>query len=857
MKAIHHHDLSVLFDGPLPGWLLAAVLPSVLLVAWWLYRRECGTIEKGRRLFIMGLRLTVLAFLVFCFFMPRLVIDRKTEYPGRVTVLVDNSLSMQAADSNLSDMEAVRLARNLGFVTVASDDPATVFHRIEQKMADVADVLNMGGMAPGEPAGAAESSATLARVPLLLAGLREELATLTPESLDETGRVQCEEMKLNVTDLVGRIEVACASSEGRRAAFEAIDADISRLTATLRELQQSLDAPVLEKNDGDLAAACAAVRKQTRAELVRQVIENTFSTRIPDPNLQYIEICTLEENEPYVVEKPGFSLEIPVSPRKTDLAGRLASLAASDCPFPLSGIVVVSDGRDLRDGNLDRLLGCYVRDQVAVSTAGIGGEREPWDLAVVQVRGPSIGIVGREHRMEVHVKAEVPSLPVDVRFSVLRDGSEISTHTVSVTRPYDIVYLPVTPDREGMCMLDVHVAGECEDIFSGVNNRCDTAFFARTRPVRVLLLDDTPRWQTRFVLNILNRLPYVNLNGIIRTVDPDHQLRRGDERGTWPVTPEALAGYELIVVGDIERGLLSDSEWAALRRAVEENGATLCFLAPQNMPAVFSDAMSGLGDVRQPLPGPGDFALLPAGFSHPLTSRLWGRVPESPSPSQPGLFVPILVRHDDGSSLLSWSFLGKGKVLVVGSERLWQGLNPQLLDAHSEMFTRLVDWSILPQGKAMFVETTRIASEEWLQAVTDGRPVVVVSPDGGKTTLKNGEPIRSVPPNLLVRHFALDGGLYRVTGEEGDDEVVAVCRDNVETAHLAQDHDRLRAIASHTGGTSMAFDSLARLIGRIEPKSRRESVRNEYAIWNLHLSLVAVLLLLSLEWIIRKVWNLV
>jgi hypothetical protein len=117
-------DTSVLLSPPWAGMplalrlLLLAVLclvPVMLLVA--LYRYELRLVSRLTALGLFGLRLTVLVLLlVLVGAQPVVARDRRTTLPGRVIVAVDRTLSMDVADPQRDPADKLRLARALGLV---------------------------------------------------------------------------------------------------------------------------------------------------------------------------------------------------------------------------------------------------------------------------------------------------------------------------------------------------------------------------------------------------------------------------------------------------------------------------------------------------------------------------------------------------------------------------------------------------------------------------------------------------------------------------------------------------------------------------------------------------------------------
>ena len=88
------------FDVSSGGLMAAALALAVLVGAVVTYRRVRATGPLRHRIVLIGLRLTVLALLLFCLFRPTLIVRAAIPQQNLVAVLLDDSLSMQIPDWN-------------------------------------------------------------------------------------------------------------------------------------------------------------------------------------------------------------------------------------------------------------------------------------------------------------------------------------------------------------------------------------------------------------------------------------------------------------------------------------------------------------------------------------------------------------------------------------------------------------------------------------------------------------------------------------------------------------------------------------------------------------------------------------
>jgi hypothetical protein len=114
--------LSVQWELPLPAWvLLALILVAVACIAT-VYWRERGSM--ARRVVLGTLRLGLVALLVAVLCRPSLVLQRNRVEPAHVALVVDRSLSMGIKDRHDAD-ETARIARVVGFDDVREVEELT------------------------------------------------------------------------------------------------------------------------------------------------------------------------------------------------------------------------------------------------------------------------------------------------------------------------------------------------------------------------------------------------------------------------------------------------------------------------------------------------------------------------------------------------------------------------------------------------------------------------------------------------------------------------------------------------------------------------------------------------------------
>lgn len=112
------------FRGLVPWWIALLLLVALLAGVVVLYRFERGTFGPIRRAVMVGLRVAILALLLFLLARPMLLAEFEGQRPRGVVLLLDNSQSMSQQDRRLTEADKFRvaLAKNLVPLTTKITD---------------------------------------------------------------------------------------------------------------------------------------------------------------------------------------------------------------------------------------------------------------------------------------------------------------------------------------------------------------------------------------------------------------------------------------------------------------------------------------------------------------------------------------------------------------------------------------------------------------------------------------------------------------------------------------------------------------------------------------------------------------
>jgi hypothetical protein len=270
----------------------------------------------------------------------------------------------------------------------------------------------------------------------------------------------------------------------------------------------------------------------------------------------------------------------------TDLAAGIASLLQADRPQG-QAIVLLSDGIHNVGGEA---LVLEVAEQARALTAPIfaktlGGDTHVRDLSVDVQTPQDLAFVNQKIPIRVQLESQALAGAV-VRVALSSEEREIAHQDVTLSADQTTsLEFPVSHDRSGVFRYEISVApiqGEVTD----ANNNCTYVLRVIDEPIRVLLLEGKPYWDTKFLLRTLASDPSMEVVSIVRLAEGRYLRRKLDR----PADPNPPVG-----AGPDEVAPLADGQPGASGQHPEHDGANLVSRgqAWQILPGVaelFSDA---------------------------------------------------------------------------------------------------------------------------------------------------------------------------------------------------------------------------------------------------------------------------
>ncbi len=593
---------------------------------------------------------------------------------------------------------------------------------------------------------------------------------------------------------------------------------------------------------------------------------------------------------------------------RTDLARALNGVRETLGDLPVSGIVLVSDGADNADGDLDAALLAVRARGVPIFTVGVGTAAFARDLSVERLALPASTLEGAGVSGEVTVRV-TGNVGDSLTLGVEADGQVVGSERVAIPRGQSTIPVPfrVPPLPPGAHRVLVRLSPVADEVITE-NNSAEAMVQVRAAGEKILYLEGEPRYEFAFLRRAMRGDSAIQLVSLERTAKGKFYRAGLDDSldliSGFPTTAEELYRYRALVLGSIEATFFTADQLRLLADFVSERGGTVVFLGGP-------DALAEggyIGTAIEPLipvslasssyvPGQATglkVHLTAPGRLHPVlqlvpgqaaNQQLWSKLPPVTTVNALGALRPgatmllgaTPVQGGPERPVLVHQPFGRGMTVLLGVQDTWlwkMNPNTPLEDLSFETFWRqLLRWSLDPVPPRVQVTVTpeRIGPGEsvTLRArVTDSlyHPVntaqvriQVTAPDGST---------QEVPLSWDLR----EDGSYQAAyvGEQaGQYSLVAHVRQGTDSATWAgttllvdatgADMERaerrdalLERIARETGGATFDIGALGELPAELRLSKAGITRKDAQDLWDMPIILLLFCGLVAAEWGYRR-----
>jgi len=651
----------------------------------------------------------------------------------------------------------------------------------------------------------------------------------------------------------------------------------------------------------------------SRAELVRSALENKPLELLDKLKKRYdVEFVTFDRDVAPATESQALEEASPDDPARqaTAIGDAIRDVLNRKRGQPMAGIFLATDGANNSGSEPLDAAAAAAQDKNPLYIYGVG-ITSPRDVIVDSVFTPEVAFVKDEVQVTVRVRAqglkgqtgrlslklgdeEVASKEVD--FSV--EGEQAIPMTFTPQKPGEVELTASIPPREDETVKD--------------NNSATQRLRIIDSKIKVLFVEDTPRWEFRFVQSVLLRDRRVDAKFLLLEADPAlSEAADSPYIAKFPATKEDLFKYDLVIIGDVNARALTPEQVDSITEFVSKFGGAVVFIAgKQNDPDSYAgtplakllpveleiSGASRLGTAR-----PTTLALTSFGLTSPMlklspneqeSAQIWRDFPPIQwiyrvARAKPG--AQVLLEDTDPAKATRFGRMpamalqqyGVGQVLFIGTDNTWRWRQDSGIAYYPLLWGQIVQRMALAHllggskrtqlsvDKQRYNTGDRVTVfarlydenfEPVKQPSVNGFYTVQTAP-GQPEAPKQSVQLRALPdqPGMYRGDFvAVTPGNYKFAVESDPATAIdfAAAKSRFELGETAMNEPLLKEMARISGGAFFREEDLATLPEKLSEKDERVTRVVDAELWASPFYFLLVAGIVITEWALRKRYEL-
>ncbi len=264
--------------------------------------------------------------------------------------------------------------------------------------------------------------------------------------------------------------------------------------------------------------------------------------------------------------------------RRTALGAALDQALRRAAARPLAGVVILSDGRSIDEPQRTAVRRLQA-ERVPVHVVPLGSAEPAGDLAIRRVEGPGMAFVDDLAPVTVELDrlGAAADLGGTIRLIDKRTGLVLDERVIEPGDPRDSLTLTHRPEDPGEAVWQVVIEPSGVDLIPG-NNTAELPIELVDRPLRALYIDGYPRWEQRYLRNLLIREGSVESANLLLAPNRRSSQEGDFELDALPASPEEWAEYDVVILGDVHPDVFSRDHLENLREHVAVRGGGLLWI---------------------------------------------------------------------------------------------------------------------------------------------------------------------------------------------------------------------------------------------------------------------------------------
>ena len=581
---------------------------------------------------------------------------------------------------------------------------------------------------------------------------------------------------------------------------------------------------------------------------------------------------------------------------------------------PPAAIVFLTDGiaSESENDKLSTIAETARRKGVQLHIVGLGNNSASHDLSLFDTQVDEVAFVGDPILFQSKLRSFGFAGKL-VTLQLRKEGENGVLAKQQVTAPADGQTIPVELSYASL------IAGEFDFVLEVVeqseetnrtNNSETRHVSVREEKIRVLLADQRPRYEFRFLKQLLERDKSIELSTLLQESDIEYTQEDRTAISHFPVKKEELAKFDVLILGDLSLPKLGNSVLDNIRDFIIEKGGSVVFIAgTEHNPQTFAGTpLENLlpfetASVKMPgnttsesyhpaltLEGQKGNTLFRLGNSESDSLKIWNGLPNFQwlvelNKLKPGARVFLEHPNRMGSQVrlpvILMQQVSAGKVLYHATDETWRWrfrtgdlyygrywiqtiryLSRGRLIGKDRTAELTADQRIYQRGEPVTLRV-KFLDEKFIPPDSDGVSVIVEQKNQGRQTLKLSR-LRELPTAFEgVLNQLGEGTFHSWVSQPAFKEAPPAVDFRVENPQRellrrGMDQSDLQNAAKTSNGRFYTLDDAERLPAEI-PRGTPISLDTDQPIplWNRWELLSLITLLLTAEWLLRKRWKLV
>ena len=586
---------------------------------------------------------------------------------------------------------------------------------------------------------------------------------------------------------------------------------------------------------------------------------------------------------------------------------------------PLAGIVIISDGRQNAGEDAVQAAANYKNRNVPIFSVGIGDPSEPKDFEVTNDGTPDVILPDDQSETTAWIRYKgytgIETIKVE-----MKDGDRVvDSVDAKLGKPGEKTPVPLhfKESKPGKYTYTIHIPEQQGELRSD-NNTVTYNFQVVDKKVKVLFVEgqDLPRWEYRYLKNALRRDHTTECDVLMATADNTFTWDGTDGKtplDQFPINKREIGEYDVIIFGDVSPSIFTADQFKLLKDFISEGGGFMMIAGERYAPSEYSappwseilPVIPQRGPNQAPDGGFQDtFAVEPTqeGFKmawmhldpdEHANHDVWENLPHMywyyPIKKKKELATVVATHPTDKDEtgakmpLIVEMPFGSGKTMFIGVDSLWRWRRGVGDKYHYRFYNQAIRH--LSMAKRLGGQKRFFLGTDRSQAAIGDKIVInaLVKDENLRESTLPSAAVHGKKPNGESFMFDIKGLRDRSGTYEGDyipemqgDYSIWMTDPSQPDAHQSEvtfkvekpqlefenprlDEELLRNIAKAggDGGDYYGIDALNTIPPKIQPREEKIPRESTIDLWDNWAVFALFTLLITMEWILRKVGRMI